>query len=76
MVGREEHGSLALKGLYVGDDREVFRLAAAALSLKVNFTTGGGAAVSGGRVPRPGEFKSTWLGNKAIYRRAWQSRTG
>ncbi|CAM9557834.1 unnamed protein product, partial [Ectocarpus sp. 13 AM-2016] len=60
-------GGLALRGLFIGDDEECFN-AAAKLSLEVNFTL----------VPRPiqkavvfldrDEFKSTWLGNKSIYR--------
>lgn len=67
VVGRAEEGGLAVRGLYVGPDIEVFNKAAA-LSLDVNFVM----------VPKPfkkcvvyldpSEFKSTWLGNKAIYR--------
>jgi nickel-dependent lactate racemase len=67
VVGREQDGRLALKGLFVGDDHEVF-YRAAELSLKVNFT------MVEKPLPKvvvhldPSEFKSTWLGNKAIYR--------
>jgi nickel-dependent lactate racemase len=67
VVGREPDGSLGLKGFFVGDDAEVFRRAAE-LSLKVNFT------MLEEPLPKvvvyldPGEFKSTWLGNKSIYR--------
>ena len=67
VVGRERDGSLALKGLYVGDDIEVFSRAAA-LSISVNLTQ---VEVPLARVVvylDPQEFKSTWLGNKAIYR--------
>ncbi|CAN0153820.1 unnamed protein product [Ascophyllum nodosum] len=63
----ENSGRLALRGVFIGDDEECFK-AAAALSIEVNFTL----------VPRPldkvvvfldrDEFKSTWLGNKSIYR--------
>lgn len=66
VVGRSDDG-MVVRGLYVGDDIEVFNRAAA-LSQKVNFEM----------VPRPftkcvvfldpAEFKSTWLGNKAVYR--------
>ncbi|HEY9593321.1 MAG TPA: D-mannonate epimerase, partial [Spirochaetia bacterium] len=67
VVGREADGGLAVKGLYVGDGREVFERACA-LSVQVNVT------VLDAPLPKvvvsldPDEFKSTWLGNKAIYR--------
>ena len=67
VVGRAAEGGLAVRGLFTGSDTEVFTRAAA-LSLEVNFEM----------VPKPftkcvvyldpSEFKSTWLGNKAIYR--------
>jgi hypothetical protein len=67
VVGREPTGNLALKGLFVGDDREVFARAAA-LAREVN------VQLMDEPLPKvvvyldPGEFKSTWLGNKSIYR--------
>jgi nickel-dependent lactate racemase len=67
VVGRDEHGELAVKGLYIGDDAECF-YRAAELSKKVNTTR------TEKPLPKvvvrldPEEFKSTWLGNKAIYR--------
>jgi nickel-dependent lactate racemase len=67
VVCREPDGSLALKGLFVGDDREVFERAAA-LSLEVNFTLVEQPLSRVVVYLDPGEFKSTWLGNKAIYR--------
>ncbi len=67
VVSPDGKGELKIRGFYVGDDIECFRLAAS-LSAKVNFTT----------LPEPlkkvvvwldpEEFKSTWLGNKSIYR--------
>jgi nickel-dependent lactate racemase len=67
VVSRGPDGGLRTRGLFVGDDAECFDKAAA-LSLKVNFEI----------VERPlrkvvcnldpHEFKSTWLGNKSIYR--------
>ncbi len=67
VVGVDDDGKLVTRGLFVGDDFEVFTKAAE-LSLKVNFDM----------VPKPltkvvvwldpTEFKSTWLGNKSIYR--------
>ena len=67
VVAPDSEGRLKIRGLFAGDDIECFRQAAA-LSREVNFTT----------LPQrlkkvvvwldPEEFKSTWLGNKSIYR--------
>jgi nickel-dependent lactate racemase len=67
VVAPDNQGCLKIMGLFAGDDIECFRQAAA-LSRKLNFTI----------MPRrlkkvvvwldPEEFKSTWLGNKSIYR--------
>ncbi|MGA2975470.1 MAG: lactate racemase domain-containing protein [Spirochaetia bacterium] len=67
VVGREPDGRLALKGLFIGDDHEVFARAAQ-LSLTVNFTMVEKPLAKIVVHLDPGEFKSTWLGNKAIYR--------
>ncbi len=67
VVGLNKEGKLQTYGLFIGDDFEVFDKAAK-LSLEVNFEM----------VPKPlqkvivwldpTEFKSTWLGNKSVYR--------
>lgn len=67
VVAPDREGKLKIRGLFAGDDIECFRQAAA-LSRELNFTT----------LPErlkkvvvwldPEEFKSTWLGNKSIYR--------
>ncbi|WP_425398514.1 lactate racemase domain-containing protein [Aeoliella sp.] len=67
VVGENDRGQLALRGLFIGDDVECFHRAAE-LSVKVNFT----------KLQTPPKkfvvwldekkFHSTWLGNKAIYR--------
>ncbi|MFA7172527.1 MAG: lactate racemase domain-containing protein [Kiritimatiellia bacterium] len=69
VVGRDEFssGSLAVRGLYVGADIEVFNKAAA-LSLEVNFEMLAAPLKKCVVYLDPAEFKSTWLGNKAIYR--------
>ncbi len=67
VVGRDETGKLVIRGLYVGDDYEVFRLACD-LSLKVNFTALDKPLSKTVVYLDPAEFKSTWLGNKSIYR--------
>jgi nickel-dependent lactate racemase len=67
VIGRDETGNLVARGLFVGDDEEVFRLAAD-LSLKVNFTVLDKPLRKVVVYLNPDEFRSTWLGNKSIYR--------
>ena len=67
VVAKSEAGELVVRGLFVSDDDQAFEQAAA-LSSQCNFQ----------RVPReikkavvyldPHEFRSTWLGNKSVYR--------
>jgi nickel-dependent lactate racemase len=67
VVGRNDEGKLVTRGLFIGDDSEVFNKAAE-LSLEINFTM---LEVPLKRVVvylDPAEYKSTWLGNKSIYR--------
>jgi nickel-dependent lactate racemase len=67
VVGKDMFGHLAVKGLFVGDDYETFKLAAD-LSLKVNFEMLDEPLRKVVVYLDPSEFKSTWLGNKSIYR--------
>lgn len=67
VVARDEGGRLVTRGLFVGDDAECFERAAA-LSLKVNFAMLDRPIHKAVVYLDPHEFKSTWLGNKAIYR--------
>jgi len=67
VIGRDVKGELVVRGLYIGDDEEAFRLAAD-LSLKVNFTVLEKPLKKVVVYLDPSEFKSTWLGNKSIYR--------
>jgi nickel-dependent lactate racemase len=67
VVAREPDGTLGLKGLFVGDDRETFTRAAA-LARQVNVQLLDEPLHKVVVFLDPGEFKSTWLGNKAIYR--------
>jgi nickel-dependent lactate racemase len=55
------------KGLFIGDDIECFNLAAD-LSLKVNFEMLDKPLNKAVVYLEPDEYKSTWLGNKSIYR--------
>ncbi len=67
VVGKDAQGQLAVRGLFIGDDLDCFRQACE-LALQVNFEL----------LPQPlhkvvvfldpAEYKSTWLGNKSIYR--------
>lgn len=67
VIGRDETGRLVIRGLFIGDDEEVFRLAAE-LSIKVNFSLLDKPLKKVVVYLDPSEFKSTWLGNKSIYR--------
>jgi len=67
VVGKNAEGKLVIRGLCVGDDTECFELAAA-LSLQVNFKMMDREIKKAVVFLDPHEFKSTWLGNKAVYR--------
>ena len=67
VVGYNSSGKLVIRGLYIGDDIEVFRLAAE-LSLKVNLTVLEEPLKKVVVYLDPSEFKATWVGNKSIYR--------
>lgn len=56
-----------IRGLYIGDDVDCFEQAAK-LSLEVNFDLLPEQPTKMVVYLEPDEFKSTWLGNKAIYR--------
>ncbi len=60
-------GKQITRGLFIGDDIECFNLAAE-LSLKVNFRMLDVPLKKVVVYLEPEEFKSTWLGNKSIYR--------
>ncbi|MDP6524666.1 MAG: D-mannonate epimerase [Kiritimatiellia bacterium] len=67
VVGRDSFGDLKVRGLFIGDDVECFELAAG-LSLKVNFEMLESPLQKVVVYLDPAEFRSTWLGNKSIYR--------
>jgi len=67
VMGKNENGKLVMRGLYIGDDYETFKLAAA-LSLEVNFEMIDEPLNKVVCYLDPEEFKSTWLGNKSVYR--------
>lgn len=67
VIGKDDNGKLVIKGLFIGDDIECFNLAAE-LSLKVNFEMLDKPFEKVVVYLDPEEFKSTWLGNKSIYR--------
>jgi nickel-dependent lactate racemase len=67
VVSKDENGKLAVRGLYIGDDMECFTKAAE-LSLQVNFEMVEKPLKKVVVYLDPEEFKSTWLGNKSIYR--------
>ena len=67
VVGRLASGELTVRGLFIGDDDECFHQAAA-LSLQVNFEMLDKPLTKAVVYLDPLEYRSTWLGNKAIYR--------
>jgi nickel-dependent lactate racemase len=67
VVGRGDDGELVVRGLFIGDDVECFERASA-LSLEVNFEMLDAPLDKVVVYLDPSEFKSTWLGNKSIYR--------
>jgi nickel-dependent lactate racemase len=67
VVDKDDSGELCVRGLYIGDDMECFELASE-LSLKVNFEMLDRELTKVVVYLDPSEFKSTWLGNKSVYR--------
>jgi nickel-dependent lactate racemase len=67
VIGRNSEGRLVPRGLFIGDDEDCFEKAAA-LSLEVNFEMVAEPLQKVVVYLDPEEFKSTWLGNKSIYR--------
>ena len=67
VIAIDEKGNLVVRGLFIGDDYETFRQAAE-LSLKVNFNMLGNPLNKVVVYLNPQEYKSTWLGNKSVYR--------
>ena len=67
VIGKNEAGNLVMRGLFIGDDKECFERAAA-LSLQCNFLMMDRQVGKAVVFLDPREFRSTWLGNKSIYR--------
>jgi nickel-dependent lactate racemase len=67
VIQRDESGRLVMRGFYAGDDLECFEKAAS-LSRQVNIDMMEEPIQKAIVWLDPIEFKSTWLGNKAVYR--------
>ena len=67
VVGMLPDGDLCTRGFFIGDDVDCFNRASA-LSLEVNFQMLDRPLKKVVVYLDPGEFKSTWLGNKSVYR--------
>ncbi|SFS20486.1 protein of unknown function [Granulicella pectinivorans] len=67
VVNKNAEGKLVIRGMYIGDDSECFELAAK-LSLECNFLMMDREIKKAVVFLDPHEFRSTWLGNKSVYR--------
>ncbi len=67
VVAKNAAGELVVRGLYASDDDQAFELAAA-LSLQCNFQILDREIKKAVVFLDPHEFRSTWLGNKSVYR--------
>jgi len=67
VVGKNAEGKLVVKGLFVGENMDCFEKASE-LSLQINFEMLDKPLNKVVVYLDPSEFKSTWLGNKSIYR--------
>jgi nickel-dependent lactate racemase len=67
VVSQNSKGKPEIRGLFIGDNEDCF-LKACELSLKVNITLLDKTLEKVIVYLNPDEFKSTWLGNKSIYR--------
>ncbi|MCK4922786.1 MAG: DUF2088 domain-containing protein [Bacteroidales bacterium] len=67
VIAKDENNKLATRGLFIGEGRECFDLAAE-LSLQVNFQLLDKPLKKIVVYLDPTEYRSTWLGNKSIYR--------
>jgi nickel-dependent lactate racemase len=67
VVNKNAEGKLVMRGLYIGDDAECFERAAE-LSLQCNFLMMDREIKKAVVFLDPHEFRSTWLGNKSVYR--------
>jgi nickel-dependent lactate racemase len=67
VVNKNAEGKLVIRGMFIGDDAECFELAAK-LSLECNFLMMDREIGKAVVFLDPHEFRSTWLGNKSVYR--------
>ena len=67
VMGRDHRGETVMRGVFVGDGHDTF-LEAARLSQQVNVTLLDSPPRRVTAYLDPEEFKSTWLGNKSVYR--------
>jgi nickel-dependent lactate racemase len=67
VIGAREDGSLAVRGLFIGFGRECFEKAAS-LAREINVNLMDEPVNKAVVYLEPEEYRTTWLGNKAIYR--------
>jgi nickel-dependent lactate racemase len=67
VIGKDSRGDLVIRGLFIGDDVQCFHRAAE-LSVDVNLQMLDRPIRKAVVFLDPSEYRSTWLGNKSIYR--------
>lgn len=67
VVAADAEGELRTRGLFIGDDRECYE-EAARLARQVNITRVEQPLANVVAWMDPSEYRSTWIGNKAVYR--------
>ncbi len=67
VIGKDEYGKQVVRGLFIGNNKTCF-IHASELSRRVNIELLDTPIKKGVVYLDPSEYKSTWLGNKAIYR--------
>lgn len=67
VIAKNGAGNLVMRGLFISDNNDAFEQAAA-LSVQCNFQMLDREITKAVVLLNPQEFRSTWLGNKSIYR--------
>ena len=75
VTSNDEEGNTLVHGVYIGKERQTFEMAVSK-SQKMNITKLKHPIKKAVVYLEPEEFRSTWLGNKAVYRTRMAMKTG